>query len=1049
MKSSGIKRGLAATAISALAITGVPFLAGSASANPVNDQVSAVTLLSQANGQASVKDDGTDTTIRLEAGAPANIAAVTFRYSAAGGAAQEIATVSSRNDDGAFSHEWTVPNGLLGATVTLSVSGTPTGGAAQTDDQIVVINGAGAAADTANLATGSAVGVFQAPYNGNPQNVVVSGTTSATGGSVSVVDVDGTGGAASTAVGAPVTAGTGATTGTFKGVLDIASGAAYAYNPPNELVVRAERDTDDVESYTLYTQTITAVSAVATDASVPAGSSTTVTVTVLDQNSKPIAGARVRSDQLLSPAVYTDADGKATFSQTAGATRFYYADATSSLGYEAGLGDKRSADVTVGDFVPVATTLAATSADGAAFDRDEYAAGDIAIQVKNQNGGNFNPANEQDVNYYWQITPFDGSAATRVPATLTTASVDTGDGANDGKYEIAFPGGVNGTYALFASLEANTLGNGAVAEAKVLEVKAGQATIAYTPAGDASAEAGAQVTVNGKLALEDGTGLAARTVAATYTRGTGSDPAADAGLVPASGSTLVTSRDYTTAADGTFTAVVDDPAETPQGTEIDGSLSTDTGFTAAAAKSVDFSSTTPPTGTTIAITEITGAPRPGTAVAGTATVTQPDGADAGTDRDPVVGQLITLTVDKGFFTDGNVAATPVVGADAGVLKSLTKTITATTDASGLVTFQTSIARDEGFDDDGLVEAIVTAAAGTVTDTEDVDYSSANPLNGGTVRLELSPEGEQDGATDPAPVGNDVAFDVYVTDQFGNLVGGEPVSLTEDGDDATVSAATATSDFEDDGDFTVTSTEDDTVTVTGSWLTETLKYSSTTGNGSPVAASETVTGTAQVEFAEFDLDAADLYLITRPAGTVPVGGAATETLTVVDEFGNLGPAGLQVTFTRVGPGATTDSVVRTTNANGQAAYAFVGTGKGIATVTAEVTDGSKVNTVSDTVSFANPTPPVRAITSTVKGTDNGAAKDTIKVSTKPAAAGATVRLFKVVNGKKVAAGVKTLKANGMASFIKVDGNGNGVTKYFVKVDPTATTKGDRSNTLRLR
>ena len=255
----------------------------------------------------------------------------------------------------------------------------------------------------------------------------------------------------------------------------------------------------------------------------------------------------------------------------------------------------------------------------------------------------------------------------------------------------------------------------------------------------------------------------------------------------------------------------------------------------------------------------------------------------------------------------------------------------------------------GFDDDGVVKATVTATAGTATDTEDVDYTSANPVNGGAVSLVLSPESEQDGPTDPATVGDDVAFDVFATDQFGNRVGGETVNLTEDGDDATTSAATATTDFEDDGDFTVTSTEDDNVTVTASWNTETRKYTTATGSGNPAAGpNETLTGTASVEFAEFDLSAADLFLTSRPGGTIKVGAAVTETLTVVDEFGDLGPAGLQVTFTRVGPGGTSDSITRTTNANGQASYAFVGTVAGRSTITAEVTDGSQVKTVTDTV-----------------------------------------------------------------------------------------------------
>jgi hypothetical protein len=1053
MNRSGIKRGLAATAISALAVTGVPFLATSASANPVDSQVAAVTLFSQANGQASVKNDGTDTTVRLEAGAPANITSLTFQVQIGAGTPQDIVTGVTRNDDGAFSYEWTVPALLIGADVNLIATGTTGVGPAQTDTQAVTINGAGAGTNAANVTAGATIGVFQAPAYATAQNVIVSGTTSATGGTVSIVDVDGTGADASTPASAPVTA-----TGTFKGVLDISTGAAYTYTPGDQLVVRATNGSDDVETFGLYKQVITTVTAVAADTSVPTGGSTTVTVTVLDQNGNPVAGARVDGSPAAAPSQLTDANGKATFTQNAGVTRFYFADATNDSGYQSGNNDQRSADVAVGSFVAVPTTLAATSADGAAFDLGEYAAGDVTVQVKNQNGGNFNPADAEDVQYFWQITPFAGGAQIRVPAgTATTTAVDDegaadapGAGDDEGKYTIAFPAGQpSGTYELFAALEADSLGNGAIASSKVLTVKAGQAKVTYDQSNPQSAPAGGQVAVDGQLVLEDGTGLAGRTVNANFARGTvGSDPAMDAGILPAAGTTPVLSRAFTTAADGSFSLVVDDPADTPQGTEVGGKLSASVAFVAEAATQfgVDFSSAAPPAGSTVTLDTETGA-RPGETVTGSALVQLPDGPDVDTLPDgPVAGTTVTLTVDQGFFTDGTPDPAPVVGADAGEFKSLTQTITGTTDANGRVSYQVAIERNTGFDDDGMVKATVTATAGTATDTEDVDYTSANPVNGGSVSLELSPEAEQDGSTTPAPVGNDVAFDVYALDQFGNRVGGETVNLSEDGDDATTSAATATTDFEDDGDFTVTSTEGDDVTVTASWTTETRKYTTATGTGSPAAgANETLTDTATVEFAAFDLSAADLFLISKPGGTIKVGGAVTETLTVVDEFGDLGPSGLQVTFTRVGPGGTSDTVTRLTNANGQASYAFVGTVKGVSTITAEVTDGSQVKTVTDKVTFASA---VKTIKATISGTDNGAAKDKVKVSTAPAAPGAKVTLYKVVKGKKVVVGVKTLKANGKASFGAADTNGNAKTKYYVVVAKTASTTSDRSNTLRL-
>ena len=73
--------------------------------------------------------------------------------------------------------------------------------------------------------------------------------------------------------------------------------------------------------------------------------------------------------------------------------------------------------------------------------------------------------------------------------------------------------------------------------------------------------------------------------------------------------------------------------------------------------------------------------------------------------------------------------------------------------------------------------------------------------------------------------------------------------------------------------------------------------------------------------------------------------------------------------------------------------------------------------------------------------------TVKAPAK--AAGAVVKLFKVVGGKNVPAGTKTLKANGKVSFSKADKNGRGFTKYFAKVLATSDTKGDRTNNRSVR
>ena len=73
MTSSGMKRGLAAVAVSALAVTGLPFMATSAHAISMAEQYGAdeIVLYTGGNdatdvtGNASVRNDGVNTTVHL------------------------------------------------------------------------------------------------------------------------------------------------------------------------------------------------------------------------------------------------------------------------------------------------------------------------------------------------------------------------------------------------------------------------------------------------------------------------------------------------------------------------------------------------------------------------------------------------------------------------------------------------------------------------------------------------------------------------------------------------------------------------------------------------------------------------------------------------------------------------------------------------------------------------------------------------------------------------------------------------------------------------
>ena len=1098
MISSGIKRGLAVSAVSALSIAGIPALASPASAESINDQVGAanVVLYNSDNTPVSILTDGTDTTVRLEAGAGANFTSVTFQYAIGAGAFQDIATVQ-RNDDGAFFTEWTPPTNVISQTVTLRASAVPTaGGAAVVSDSpgVVVSNSAA----SVNLTAASARGVFDTPYatagagaatgTGIGQNVRLTGTASGAG-TVTLNDTnpDTTAPAATATSVVP----TGGTTGTFAGSIDI---TGYDFAGADELVASAATATEDFEGFTLYNQVVTTVTATADRTSLPttpAGQTANVVVTVADQNGAPIVGAEVRRASDSSLVGYTDANGQVTTTQGPGTTA-YYANATDNDPFVEAEGDKRSADVAITSFTPVITTLVATSRDGASFDFDENIAGDIIVQAKDQFGNNVDVPDAQDLSYYYVLTPFDGSPATvRLPATGSdTVTADT-----NGAFTLPkLPTTESGTFELFAGLTDNgaTPADESTPQTSKLVVKAGQSALTFTGSNPQSATQGTSSAVNGRLALEDGTGLGARSVALTYTQGAaanGTDPTPDAGFTD--GADAGTAPDnavtVTTAADGSFTATVVDPPEAApaqQGTEqggtvtantVAGTVDNDNPAAPAATRTVNFTRVDAPANATVTISTI-GTTKPGVSIGGTVTVTTPNATPGGA---PVAasGQQVILTLPAAsgaFFTDNTLSPAAANGADAGELTSLGKTITVTTDGNGVSQqFFVSIERDTGFDDDGLVEAIVTATAGTAAtspaDTEDVDFDSAAPLNGGEVQLVESPAGEQSDGTTPASTNQNVFYDVYTTDQFGNRVGGQNVQISETStdDDSRVSFAnaagqnlgggpvTVVSDFDDDGDFAVTSLDADQVTLTATWSAPTTKLVVVAGVRGPNATgTETLTDTAQVTFGDVGIDEIATTLTGNPESQAAPGTAVTETFTLIDDNGD--PiSGNEVTFTRSGAGGV-ETVTRTTNANGVATFVFTSAAAGTTTITAEATALGETVTKTDTVVFTTPPPPVREVLEPQvrTGQANGGRTDIFRVvkavtNLGDVANGATATLFKKVNGRNVRITSKKLDAGGRTEFRIRDLNKKKLTLYFVRVAKTSDTPAGTSPVKKIR
>ena len=364
MTSSGMKRGLAALAVSAVAVTGIPALA---SANTVDSQVTGAigatsVQLYNATGLVGVegltaKNDGTDATVRLEAGAGQNVPGVIFQANRNGGVFFDIGTVTSRNDDGAFSLEWTPSaNGVFpGDSVEIRVRNAADPNNAVLGDDLggalPLLDASANSTQAINIAEGSQKGYWAAPGT-NLRRVGITGTTTVLGNNGPHLRwMDGNG----AALGSTFSSSNGGDN-TFEGVLQFNTGT-YTFDDPalppveaDQLVVRAVTDalpaatqdnTDDFEAFTLYQQTLTSLTATITPRTEPDPG--LVTVTVMDQNSAPIAGIEVydAADTLIGT---TNGRGQVTTPQS-DMLDYFYANATVDAGFSPADGDKRSNDV--------------------------------------------------------------------------------------------------------------------------------------------------------------------------------------------------------------------------------------------------------------------------------------------------------------------------------------------------------------------------------------------------------------------------------------------------------------------------------------------------------------------------------------------------------------------------------------------------------------------------------------------------------------------------------------------------------------------------------
>lgn len=1085
MNSSGIKRGLAATAISAMAVTGLPLLASSASANSMAEQAGGadvVTIYNPADlGTASIKNDGVNTTIHLVANGGANVIQVRFEYFAAG-TWHTIATVG--RSGGVFATEWAPPPALYNTSVPIRATGVSNIGTdiAGADTNTAVVSAAAEAIDIAN-AEGSSLGVFEQPYAGPNDKTLggVSGTTSdlAADPTITTQSPSGTGAALPEDYHETVAAGD--TSRDWSGPVDF-SGYTWDSTPAdgtvNQALVIASDQSDDAEAVSLYKQTITEVTAVATNPTVPAGGNSPVKVTVTDQNGTPVVGAQVEQDTNRDGTgeneAYTNSKGVATFTQsgaTSPNTDDYFVNTTGTATYENGTDFKRS--VTVSEYTPQAASITPTSKDGAAFDDDENALGDIFVTVKDQNGA---ARSGEVVRYAWTVTPFATTAG--YPKTLTEGSATTDA---DGKATIPFPvSEPSGTYTLHTYInqdgtpgqQAGDLGG------QDLTVKAGQADAKWDDGAVAQAPASSTATFEGNLVLEDGTALPGRNVAFTWTKNvTGNAVVAAQGAQPAgttrTGDTTATAK---TGTDGSFAVALTDPPANPTVNELNGNLNVQTTNTPDIGNAgdnsdlqVDFlKSAAPDSADDITVSAqdlIDAMATPGRPVDLDITVQNGDHTVNLTDYP------VTVTVNHGFLspnaeTAADLKADPAAaeGGAFGEWASDGASKEFSTNDSGNTGTVVAIEKDDLFDTQQTVTTRVTITAGTVSKTVDIDFDSVNPLNGGAVSVERAAASQQTVSVLPkAPTNESVFYNVFTEDQFGNLVDGESVDLSDDMTNAfmngTDGATTVNSQLADESPaLELEATRAGDQTVTGKWTTE--KNTWTDGDlvtaGFQRLRKTEATGTVKQDAGEtvnwYVIDFANsTYTMTHDtADTVPVGTTVLMTYTAIDQMGE--PInGVEVGFFRTGPDDYQDGDFNsfgTTGQDGKVSYVFAGAKAGTATVEGLITDYSSVggdqivpeSRASDQVTFAGPVGPVPAGL-TLRGGDNGAADDSLFANAIGKTEGATVKLFrKRADGswKFLQKGVMNRKGNYRFEDV-ADLNGNKVTRYKAVVQATDLTK----------
>lgn len=863
MNSSGIKRGLAGSAITALAISGLPFLASSASATPISDTTATaddVVLYSAQAGGVSDRFDGTNESFSLVAGGGANVDSVLFQYQATsttgdwndvpGGAV-------ARNDDGVFQLDW--KNVPADVTAVRAVANT-----GDIDANLTVATVADATASTVELATEGALGVFQAPYTDDASPaagtarggdyVGVTGTTSGETASVTVADASHGTGATVTESATDADETTGNTSGgVFDAILDI-NGYDYSNgSEPNQIALNAATaNTDDAEGSTLYIQKIADITAVPANQEVSDASDAEILLTVTDQRTNPVANAEVGyyvADDAATTGTdeeqnvvlgYTDANGEFmvdTSGFTEGGDYSFYANTTDEDDYEASIDPLDTATVTTYDPALESVEIV-NERDRSAFDIDELDdADDFTIETRDQRG---NLIGEDFTEYRYVVDPAATGEDTQTSEWI--AAPTTGDGEfevpalNDALYNSAFPGTSAGAELPVGSytLEARrrNVGGTGLKNATPETFKAGEAEITFAEGKSANAVVEEDIVLEGTLALGDGTTLKGRAIQLSF------EDREDARFVDsdsAEADGTGSNAEAITGANGGFAVTVDDQAG-PSNVADNPEVATVNAIAEEAANDTDsLQGNNGPDDSTVANdpanaeaeidvnfdkqaevdsidinTDVLDPRNVDSTIAGPGVPVDLDITVQDADNNDLVDYPVTVTVDQGFLSPNAESVNDLTLAEDqddegdlwGYFQNDGQSDEVSTGDNAEAGTVVAIEDNDGFDDDGIVVATVTVTAGGVTETETIRFDARTLLNTSDVEL-VRADGEPAGDVETT---DEVDLNLFVYDQFGNLVGDQIARIS---DDSTVA------DFRTDEDFDRTASD---FTTSGTGIT---------------------------------------------------------------------------------------------------------------------------------------------------------------------------------------------------------------------------------------